>query len=48
MLFAAKRPGVFFGMGGGGFKKKGSPYPVLNFFVFNTVLAESLLFAAVI
>lgn len=47
MLFAAKRPGVFFGMGGG-FKKKGSPYPVLNFFVFNTVLAESLLFAAVI
>lgn len=33
---------------GGVFKKKGSPYPVLNFFVFNTVLAESLLFAAVI
>lgn len=27
-------------------KKKGNP--VLNFFVFNTVLAESLLFAAVI
>lgn len=38
----------FFLEWGGGFKKKGSPYPVLNFFVFNTVLAESLLFAAVI
>lgn len=47
-VICSKKARGFFWNGGGGLKKKGSPYPVLNFFVFNTVLAESLLFAAVI
>lgn len=45
-VICSKKARVFFGRGGVFKKKKGNP--VLNFFVFNTVLAESLLFAAVI